>query len=54
MVGASCKAHVSVVTPWTMRFIGVTSGRVRRWCLNSTVSETWAALVALAAMVSHR
>ena len=51
MTGASRKAHVSVVTPWTMRYVGVIYGRVRWWCLNSTVSETWYALVDLATMV---
>ena len=54
MEGASCKAHVSVVTPWTMRYAVVMYGRVRWWCLNSTVSESWATLVALATMVWHR
>ena len=54
MVGASCKVHMSVVTPWTMRSIGIMSDRVRWWCLNSTVSETWSVLVDLYTMVWHR
>ena len=29
MLGASCKAHVSVFTPWKMRSMGVTVGWVR-------------------------
>ena len=29
MVGASCKAHVSVVTTWTIRSVGATFGSVR-------------------------
>ena len=40
MAGASRKAHMSVVTQWTMRSIGVMYGRVRWWFLNSTVSDT--------------
>ena len=54
MVRALCKLHVSVVTPWKMQSIGVTSGCVRLWCLNSTVSETRAARVVFAKMVCHR
>ena len=54
MSGESRKAHVSVVTTWTMRYVVVMSDRVRWWCLNSTVSEIWAVLVALATMVWHR
>ena len=53
IVGDSCKAHVSVVMPWKMRSIGVTSGSVRLWCLNSNVSETWSNLVALDTTVWH-
>ena len=53
MVGASRKAHMSVVTLWKMRSIDVMSVRVRWWCLNFTVSETWEDLVALDTMVCH-
>ena len=54
MAGVSRKAHVSVVILLIMRSVGVMSDRVRWCCLNYTVSETWAALVALDAMVWHR
>ena len=54
MAAASCKAHMSVVTLWTMWYVGVMSGRVMWWCLNSTVSETWAALVYFDTIVWHR
>ena len=54
ITGESRKAHVSVVTPWKMRSISVMSVRLRWWCLNSTVFDTWNALVDLATMVWHR
>ena len=54
MVEASCKVYVSVVTPWTMRSIGVMVGSVRLWCLNSIMSETWDTLVALSTIVWHQ
>ena len=54
IVGALCKVHVSMVTLWTMQSISVNFGCVRLWCLNSTVSETWAAWVAFSTMVWHR
>ena len=49
--GISCKAHVSVVMLWKIWYVGVMSDRVRWCCLNSTVTENWAALVDLATMV---
>ena len=54
MSGESCKAHTSVVTPWTVRSAVVISVRVRWWCRNSTVSKTWTDFVALATMVWKR
>ena len=53
-VGAPVRASISVVSPWIMRYSGVTTGVVMVWWRNSTVSEIYLDLVSCGITRWHR